>query len=183
MDLLGRCRAGSDQGRIDPVVLRPLAAELGVGSHLRGLEQNDHKSIAAQSRNRCPLVATARLDPHPLGSSLAQPSRQRPVAISIVGHLKLLSTSIDRHIELVLCRVDAGADHAMLAHLPRPFLVMRTLGSFNHPGPSEEPIVILLRTQPKRLWWATIRRSAVRPGWLPGPDRSCPERPQHNASR
>src|SRR5262245_2107643 len=71
------------------------------------------------------------------------------MAIGAIIDQQLLSASIDRHIELVLCRVDAGADHAMFAHLPRPFLVMRTLGSFNHPGPSEEPIAILLRTQPK----------------------------------
>jgi hypothetical protein len=37
----------------------------------------------------------------------------------------------------------------MLVHLRRPFLVMRTLGSFNHPGPDEEPIAILLRNSPK----------------------------------
>src|SRR5262249_30047892 len=51
---------------------------------------------------------------------------------------------MQRHLELVFAGIDAGADHAMLAHLPRPFLVMRTHGSFNHPGPDEEPTAILL---------------------------------------
>jgi hypothetical protein len=38
----------------------------------------------------------------------------------------------------------------MFGHLRRPFLVMRTLGSFNHPGPDEEPIVILLRSTARK---------------------------------
>src|ERR1700761_9776969 len=54
-------------------------------------------------------------------------------------------TSLQRGIELALTRIDACTDRVMLAHLRRPFLVMRTLGSFNHPGPDEAPIAILLR--------------------------------------
>src|SRR5262245_10128568 len=34
---------------------------------------------------------------------------------------------------------------------------MRTLGSFNHPGPDEVPTAILLQRQPSRLRWASIR--------------------------
>ena len=36
---------------------------------------------------------------------------------------------------------------------------------------------VLLRRQPSRLRWATIRRSAVRSGWPPGPDRPFRNRP------
>src|SRR5205807_713841 len=85
--------------------------------------------------------------------------------------------AIDRHIELVFAGIDAGADYAMLAHLRRPFLVMRTYSSFNHPGPMKKPTAILLRRQPERLRMGTIRRSAVRPGRPPGPDRSSRNSP------
>src|SRR5437899_2527845 len=68
------------------------------------------------------------------------------VTIRSVVDLQLLRTAIERHIELAFACVDAGANYAMLTHLPRPFLVMRTLGSFNHPGPMKKPIAILLRT-------------------------------------
>src|SRR5450631_631881 len=75
MDLLGRGRAGSDQGRVDLVVLRPLQMKLGVGPYLRGLEHDDHEAIAAQPDNDLLLVAAARLDADPLDSALPQPSR------------------------------------------------------------------------------------------------------------
>src|SRR5258708_1601463 len=52
----------------------------------------------------------------------------------------------------------------MLAHLRRPFLVMRTYSSFNHPGPMKKPTAILLRRQPERLRMGTIRRSCG-PAW------------------
>src|SRR5215468_2951337 len=90
---------------------------------------------------------------------------------------------IERHIELAFASVDAGADYVMLAHLPRPFLVMRTLGSFNHPGPMKSRSRSCYAQQPSRLRWATIRRSAVRPGWPPGPDRSSRNDPIITDSR
>src|SRR5882672_4486311 len=68
------------------------------------------------------------------------------MTICSVLDLQLVRMLLDRHIELAFAGVDAGADYGMLAHLRRPFLVMRTLGSFNHPGPMKTPIAILLRT-------------------------------------
>jgi hypothetical protein len=50
----------------------------------------------------------------------------------------------ERQLELALPGIDSGADPVILAHLRRPFLVMRTLGSFNHPSPMKKPIAILL---------------------------------------
>ena len=71
---------------------------------------------------------------------LPQPGRQGLVTLGGVVERQIVWTSIDCRVELVLASVDAGADHAMFAHLPRPFLAMRTHGSVNHPGPDEEPI-------------------------------------------
>jgi hypothetical protein len=60
----------------------------------------------------------------------------------------------------------------MFAHLPRPFLVMRTLGSFNHPGPMKRPTAILLRMTALKASVGTIRRPATRPRWPPGSGHS-----------
>src|SRR5690349_7087219 len=68
------------------------------------------------------------------------------MAISIVLDLHMLSSIRQRHIQLALAGIDAGANRDMLAHLRRPFLEMRTLGSFNHTGPMKKPIAILLQT-------------------------------------
>jgi len=134
VDFLGRRRAGCDQARVDLVVLGPLQHELGIGPHLRGLEHDDHEAIAAQPCNNGLLVAAARLDADPFDAVALQPGRQRSVAIRSVIDLQLRRTFIERGIELAFAGIDAGADHAMLTHLRRPFLVMRTLGSFNHTG-------------------------------------------------
>src|ERR1700738_2590071 len=67
------------------------------------------------------------------------------MALRRVIDLQLLLPSVPCGIELALASIDARTDRVMLAHLRRPFLVMRTLGSFNHPGPDEAPIAILLR--------------------------------------
>jgi hypothetical protein len=70
------------------------------------------------------------------------------VAGLVIVDLQAVLTAVQRDIELIFARVDAGRRCGMLAHLRRPFLVMRTLGSFNHPGPDEEPIAILLTNSP-----------------------------------
>src|SRR5215204_2797128 len=75
MDLLGRRRAGSDQGGIDLVVLGPLQVKLGIGAHLRRLKHDDDKTIAPQLCDHRLLVAAARLDPDPLDAMTPQPSR------------------------------------------------------------------------------------------------------------
>src|SRR5262249_9819373 len=108
----------------------------------------------------------------PFDPVLPQPGAEGLVTLRGVVELQLLGTLIDRHIELAFAGVDAGAGYGMLTHLRRPFLVMRTLRSFNHPGPMKKPIAILLRTQPSRLRVGAIRRSAARLGWPPGPGRS-----------
>src|SRR5262249_34333127 len=116
-----------------------------ISPHLRGLEHDDHEAVAAQPRDHGLLVAAARLDADPFDAVLPQPGRQRSVAIRCVIDLQLRRTFIERRIELAFAGIDAGADCVLLAHLRRRFLVMRTLGSFNHTGPDEEPNAILLR--------------------------------------
>jgi hypothetical protein len=64
----------------------------------------------------------------------AQPGRQGNVAVGRVVDLHVLLRAVDGDVEFEFADVDAGADHAKLGHLRHPFLVMRTLGSFNHPG-------------------------------------------------
>src|SRR5437773_1001583 len=74
-------------------------------------------------------------DPNALDLALPQPGRQAPIARGAIVDLQLIRAFVDRHVQLVLAGIDPGAHGVMLAHLLRPFLVMRTLGSFNHPGP------------------------------------------------
>jgi len=49
MDIRGCRRAAGDQRGIDLVVLGVLQHELGVGAHLRGLEDDDDKTVCPQS--------------------------------------------------------------------------------------------------------------------------------------
>src|SRR6202011_2399730 len=91
---------------------------------------------------------------------------------TIIVDLQPIGALIESHIEFTFAGIDTGAHHGMLAHLRRPFLVMRTLGSFNHPGLDEEPAAILLRNSPFRALEVAIRRPAARPGRPPGPGRS-----------
>src|SRR4051812_34577716 len=60
---------------------------------------------------------------------------------------------------------------------------MRTLGSFNHAGPDEVPIAILLRRQPLRLRWATIRSIGGPASVATKAGPFLTERCQRNASR
>ena len=68
------------------------------------------------------------------------------MALGGVIHLQADRTLCQSDIKLTFAGVDPGADRDRLAHLRRPFLGMRTLGSFNHPGPMKRPIAILLQT-------------------------------------
>ena len=89
VNLLGRRRAGRDQGGIDLVVLGLLQEEPGIGPHLRGLKHDHHKAVAAQMRDDLLLVAATRLDADPFDLALPQPGGQRRVAIRAVVDLQL----------------------------------------------------------------------------------------------
>src|SRR5213592_101732 len=135
VDVRGCGRAAGDQDRIDVVVLGMLQHELGVGAHLHRLEDNDNKAVRPQERNHRLLITPTCFDPNALDLALPQPGRQAPIARGAIVDLQLIRAFVDRHVQLVLAGIDPGAHGVMLAHLLRPFLVMRTLGSFNHPGP------------------------------------------------
>src|SRR4029450_2021452 len=165
MDLPSGCRTGRDQGSIDFVVFRQLQMEHGIGPHLCGLEYDHQEPVLAQLQHDGLLIAAARLDPDPFDLVLPQPSRQGFVTIRSIVYLQPIRPALQRHIELVFASIDASADHAMLAHLRRPFLVMRTLGSFNHPGPMKKADRDLATEQPSRLRVGAIRRSAG-PAWV-----------------
>src|SRR5215468_4428947 len=160
VDLPRGRRTGRDQGSVDLVVLRQLQMEHRIGSHLCGLEYDDHEPVLTQLEHDSLLITAARLDPDPFDLALPQPGRQGFVTIRSIVQLQLVRTAVQRHIELVFASIDASADHAMLAHLRRPFLVMRTLGSFNHPGPMKKADRDLATEQPSRLRVGAIRRSA-----------------------
>jgi hypothetical protein len=67
---LDRCRAGRDQGGINPVVLRQLQVKLGIGSHLRRLEHDHDEPLAAQPGDDRLLIAATRLDADPSDPAL-----------------------------------------------------------------------------------------------------------------
>src|SRR5207248_2620904 len=171
VDVRGCGRAAGDQDRIDVVVLGMLQHELGVGAHLHRLEDNDNKAVRPQERNHRLLITPTCFDPNALDLALPQPGRQAPIARGAIVDLQLIRAFVDRHVQLVLAGIDPGAHGAILAHLRRPFLVMRTLGSFNHPGPMKSrsrscsPAALVAREPP-------IRRPAARSRRPPGPGRS-----------
>src|SRR6266852_7265200 len=71
MDLLGGRRTSCDQASVDLVVLCSLQVKHGIRSYLRGLEHDDHKTIAPKLADNCLLVAAARLDADSLDAMLA----------------------------------------------------------------------------------------------------------------
>src|SRR5260221_4915810 len=145
MDLPGGCRAGCDQGGVDLVVLCQLQVKPGIGPHLRGLEHDDHDPVAAQLRHHGLFVAAACLDADPHGAVLPQPFRPLPVAIRGIVDLQPFAATVERHIEFAFAGIDAGADYARLAHLPRTLPCDANLVFLQPYGPDEEPIAILLR--------------------------------------
>jgi hypothetical protein len=127
MDGLQRRGAAGDQGGIDPVVLGALQAEPGEGAHLARLKHDDDEAVPAQARHHGRLITAAGLDPDPADPVPGEPRGQPGMAVGRVVDLYLIALPRDRRVELVFAGVDAGADCGMNAHLPRPFLVMRTL--------------------------------------------------------
>src|SRR5712671_7625168 len=75
---------------------------------------------------------------------------------------------MDRYIELVFAGIDPGADHARLAHLRGPFLVMRTYSSFNHPGPMKNRPRSCYDGSPRGCGWARSDDRRSGPGGHPG---------------
>jgi hypothetical protein len=122
-----------------------LQLELGISTHLRRLKHDHDKSPAPQLGDNGLLVAATRLDANAFDAMLPQPIQQYLVTLRGVVDLQLLRAAIERNVELPFAGIDPSADRGTFSHLRRPFLVMRTLGSFNHPGPDEAPIAILLR--------------------------------------
>jgi len=112
---------------------------------LRRLKHDHDKSLAPQLGDNSLFVAATRLDADAFDAMPPKPIQQHFVILSRIVDLQLLRAAIERDVELPLAGIDPGTDCGTLGHLRRPSLVMRTLGSFNHPGADEVPIAILLR--------------------------------------
>src|SRR5438552_9632543 len=131
----------------------------------------NNKAVRPQERNHRLLITPTCFDPNALDLALPQPGRQAPIACGAIVDLQLIRAFVDRHVQLVLAGIDPGAHGAILAHLLRPFLVMRTLGSFNHPGPMKSrsrscsAAALVARER-------TIRRPATCSGCAPGAGHS-----------
>jgi hypothetical protein len=98
MDFLGSRRTGRDQTGIDLVVLGPLQVKLRIGAHLRGLEHDDHKSIAAEPSDYGLFIAAARLDADSLDPILPQPGGQFFMTLCRICDLEPGRASIQRCI-------------------------------------------------------------------------------------
>jgi len=68
------------------------------------------------------LIAATRLDADPLHPMSAQPRQQGEMAVRVVVDLQALLAPIQGDVELALAGIDAGTDHGILSHLPRPSL-------------------------------------------------------------
>ena len=132
MDVRCRGRAAGDQGRVDPIILGMLQHELGVSTNLHRLEDDDVKAGCPQGGNHRLFVTPARLDTDSLNSTPPQRADK-------AGWLSALYRSQPFALLSPLgpaCVAGIAAAHTMLSLLIFfDFLVMRTLGSFNHPGP------------------------------------------------
>jgi hypothetical protein len=91
-----------------------------VGAHLRELKHDDHETALPQPPDNRLLVAAGGFDADPLDPVLPQPSRQLLVPLGRIDHLQPFRPSMQRHIELVLASIDAGANYATFAHLLDP---------------------------------------------------------------
>jgi hypothetical protein len=109
------------------------------------LEHHHDNPLAPQFGDNGLLIAATRLNPDAFDPMASQPIQQHLVTLKRIVDLQLLRAAVERHIELPFAGIDPGTDRGTLGHLHRPSLVMRTLSSFNHAGPGEVPIAILLR--------------------------------------
>src|SRR6185437_16015147 len=90
----------------------------------------------------------------------------------VVRYLPVLFAAIDGDVQFSLGDVDSGCDCGRLGHLRHPFLVMRTLGSFNHPGLMKSRSRSCSPTAQQSQEERSIRRPAPHSGRLPGVGRS-----------
>src|SRR5439155_18629336 len=154
-------RAGRNQGRIDLVVLRQPQIKAPMGAPLRGLEHDDHKTTLPQPPDDRLLVAASGFDSDPFAPVLPQPDEQLLVPLGRIGHLQPFRPSMQRHIELVLASIDAGANYATLAHLLDPPL-NASLMLIQQCGPRRRcRSCSCYEDQLTMLRWVTIQRSAA----------------------
>ncbi|MDQ8732882.1 hypothetical protein RCO31_34615, partial [Bradyrhizobium sp. LHD-71] len=140
---------GRNQLRIDAVGLGATQLRNRIGSYLSRLKNEHDQARCAQVLNYVSLITTGRLQPDPNHLMLAYQAHQFAKAFRRIGHLPALLATVKCDVELLLCNIDSGNNRVRLAHLRRPFLVMRTHGSFNHPGPMKMPTAILLANSPR----------------------------------
>src|SRR6266403_718939 len=163
--------AGGDQAGIDTIALGAAQDKFCKGAHLPGLQHDDVESGLAQIFNHVALVAAGGFQTDPGNLAGAQQAGKVVKTGRVVRDLPAQLAAVDGNVQFGLGHVDSGHDCVSLAHLPRPFLVMRTPGSFNHPGPMKSRSRSCSPTAQKALE-RTIRRPATRSGWPSGAGRS-----------
>src|SRR4051794_9166339 len=145
MDRLDRRRAVRDQSGIDLVVLRQLQVKPPIGAHLRGLEHDDHQAATPQPPDDRLLIAPTGFDADPFDTVPPQPSQQPLVTLGRIGHLQIVRSSVQRHIELMLASIDASANYATVTHLLRSSLECEPDAHSTMRASMKMPIAILLR--------------------------------------
>ena len=142
-------REGGNQLRINAVGLGTAQLHDRICPHLLRLQHDDREPRGPQILDQITLIAATCLKPDPLNMMLTHQPHQTAKAIRCVGHTPGLLDAVNGDVQLLLCNVDTGGNRANLLHLRRPFLVMRTHGSFNHPGSMKMPIAIWLSSSPQ----------------------------------
>jgi hypothetical protein len=118
--LLHCSRAGCNQDGIERIVLGAPQMHPRVGAHLDRLQDQDCKAGRPQMTDHAALIAARRLDPHTLDPNLGKVRTQPLPTLQCVLNAPMPGLTVNRNIELVLGRIDAGHHRAMLLHLRRP---------------------------------------------------------------
>ena len=134
---LDRSRTGSDQRRIERVVLGPAQVHACEGANLDRLQDENGEACRPQMGDHAALVAAGCFDADAHDAGLGEINGKAPPALRRIGDLPTCGLAVDCDIELGFGRIDSGRDRVNLCHLRRPCLVKRTK-LFRQPSGSDE---------------------------------------------
>jgi hypothetical protein len=127
--------AGGNQPGVDAIVLGALQAQLGEGAHLQRLQHDHAEAARLQMPGDAAFIAAGGLDADAAHAGGGEAFGELLPAVRAVVDVEALGRAVDRHVELVLAGVDAGAEYASIRHLRSTLPCQRTSRSGNHPGP------------------------------------------------
>ena len=171
---------GGDQHRVELVVLGQLQPAPGEMADLSRLEAGGWHRRCAQMHQQPPFIAARGLEADPPDTVLGQKGVEPLQPGRVVGNRQMPAGGMKSDVELVLCHIDAGANHARIIHLRRPRLGSEPKRSCNHAGLRKKPVAIPLPAAQKAskcsIRQPAAGRVATRPACLNLDDSKHPRR-------